>query len=106
MGVRFDPPDAGTVPAVSFEQAVESLHTPSDAKSGEASLGLFSSDQFGLPKPTLVWRVTYSGVCVPVYGPAEAAKELPACAGDEINALVDATTGDYLSSYAVGQPPG
>ncbi len=107
MGVTFQPPDHGTVPTVSFEQAVESLHTPSDAKSGEASIGLFSSDQFGLPKPTLVWRVTYSGVCVPIYGPGgQAADELPKCAGDEINALVDATTGKYLSSYAVSPPPG
>jgi hypothetical protein len=107
--VTLSPPDSGSSPSITaadarskYGQGIEEVMTPSAI---EVTLADLSDPGLSIPDNTLVWAIKYSGVCVPVYGPAPGSDEpheLPDCAGDQLTVLVDASTGEYIETYSDG----
>jgi hypothetical protein len=46
------------------------------------------------------WVVTFSHVCVPVYGISTTDAREGACAGEELNVVINADTGELLEAYS------
>ena len=108
VNVTFEPAEEGQEPEVDAERAcrVAIGHGGADATSAEVSFGLLTWPEWrGGVDHLPVWRVIFEGACVPNLGvtlpPGVTAPSDDGCAGNEREAvLVDATTGEYLASYA------
>jgi len=107
IGTTFSPPPPDADPAVDSAAAInrawEAEPRP-DADSVTAELVVMESDQLATTAPTLVWLVTYNGTCVRAHGPVEFDYH-GECVGTEQNVLIDATTGEFISTFAISHLP-
>ena len=87
----------GMVPRISEEDALRIAWREegrSDATSVSAALAISrTSSEEGLTE-TLVWIVTYEGVCIRAHGPPQASSN--ECVASTYGVMIDATTGEFL----------
>lgn len=101
MAITLRPPSESDVPAICGNEALATAWREeaegSNPTRAIAKLTDFEGPNFGMPEEVLVWVVSYKGFCVPIEGP-EGGRQ--GCAGEELNVVVDATTGEYQFSYS------
>jgi hypothetical protein len=72
---------------------------------------LAAEAQLGLERPTgatltlassngvIVWNVDFAGICTPRYGP-DSYSPGNQCVGNDLNVVLDATTGEFIEAYS------
>jgi hypothetical protein len=93
-------PADGVTPRLTGDEAVQAAWNiegaPGKPTSVHALLGILN---WGGYKDLPVWLLTYTGVCVPSHGPYGSAG---GCLGTVVHTVIDASTGDYIASFADG----
>lgn len=69
------------------------------ATAAVVTFAMLQSVQWGVPESTPVWVVSLEGACVPEFGNSEAVDK-PACAGTELNVVIDPTSGQFEFAYS------
>jgi hypothetical protein len=76
---------------------------------------LAAEAQLGLERPTgatltlassngvIVWNVDFAGICQPRYGP-DSYSAGNRCVGNDLNVVLDATTGEFIEAYSYSGP--
>jgi hypothetical protein len=100
VGLAFSPPPTGSEPAVSASDALDIAWKESaiDAKQQQAILALAPKGGT-FPDDLLVWIVRYDGGCVEPIGGRVGGKH-PGCAVMPVWTMIDATTGEFLITWA------
>lgn len=94
-GMRLSPPTESDEPRISSERAAElawNERVPGEPTSADARFAILSGAKFDR---TPVWMITYTGVCIPAYGPLDGTEDR-GCAGSIWNVILDAETGDLI----------
>lgn len=123
-GVTLDPPSDSQQPSISPAEVLEladkhALFAEDGTKIDRTLVAFTNEDRrpatesedaqrISLGKPTyqdvLAWRVSYSPVCIPVFGPYDPTRagdgQEAECASGELNVIIDAMTGTYIESYS------
>jgi transcription elongation factor len=100
IGVTFDPTTEQS--KVSAEEALQTAWgtgVPGSPTSATAAYGALTEARYVGYKGSPAWLITYSGACVPNFGPAN--DDRSECLGSKWNVIVDAETGDVVVTYSV-----